>query len=72
MGRLFMNYQPTEIQDKATLMAIENHPDFEKVTDEEKVQAPAETKVLADECPKCGKVVKRGKYMHQKHCKGKK
>lgn len=21
-------------------------------------------------CPKCGRIVKQGKFMHQKHCKG--
>ena len=23
-------------------------------------------------CPKCGRMVKQGKYLHVKHCKGKK
>ena len=67
-GLLFQGGRATDVRDQATINALENHPDFKKVTDEEKVQAPTK-EVLADECPKCGKVVKRGKYMHQKHCK---
>lgn len=65
MGRMFAFGKPVEITDKATLIAIEKEPDFKKV---EEVQ---ETTVLPDECPKCGKTVKRGKVMHQKWCKGK-
>jgi len=65
MGRLFMNYQPVEITDMGTLMLIEKHPDFERV---EKVEEKKE--VLPDVCPKCGRIVKRGKVMHAKFCKG--
>lgn len=69
MGRMFAFGQPVEVNDKATIMVLENDPDFRKTEDE---KAPQETpkEVLSDECPKCGKIVKRGKYMHQKHCKG--
>lgn len=27
--------------------------------------------LFKDACPKCGRVLKRGMYMHQKYCKGK-
>lgn len=70
-GYLFFKGRPTNVTDKATIQALENHPDFQKAEHEEKKQE-TETKVLADQCPKCGRIVKRGKYMHQKHCKGKK
>lgn len=75
-GLLFMNHQPTDVKDKATIMALENHPDFRKAEDEKEVKAPTEKvlkvlKVLIpDVCPKCGKTVKRGKFMHAKYCKG--
>ncbi len=39
-------------------------------SDEEKQETTPKT-VLSDECPKCGKIVKRGKVMHQKYCKAK-
>lgn len=67
-GRMFAFGQPVEVNDKATIMALEQNPDFRKVTDEKVQETPKA--VLADECPKCGKVVKRGKFMHQKHCQG--
>ena len=72
-GLLFQNGRATEVTDQATIEALEKHPDFQKadeVQDEKAIQeAPKE--VLKDECPKCGKIVKRGKYMHAKWCKGK-
>ena len=73
MGRMFAFGQPVEVTDKATIMALEKDPAFTKLGEiqVEKVQETAQT-VLADECPKCGKVVKRGKFMHQKYCKGSK
>jgi hypothetical protein len=63
MGRQFAYGNPVEITDRATLEAIAKRPDF----------APYEAKapVLSDECPKCHRIVKRGKFMHQQHCKGK-
>ena len=69
MGRLFANGLPTEVTDRATIMALEHNQDFKKVSDEKAIQETPKA-VLSDECPKCGKVVKRGKFMHQKHCKG--
>ena len=69
MGRVFFNWNAVDITDKATLAAIQKRPDFKRVDDEKKDQAPTEKVLIPDECPKCGKVVKRGKFMHQKHCK---
>jgi hypothetical protein len=69
LGRVFAYGKPTTVNDKATIQALDKHPDFRKVEDEEKEnEAP---KVLSDVCPKCGKTVTRGKVMHQKWCKGK-
>lgn len=70
MGRVFAFGKPVDITDRATLIALDKNPDFRKVEDEKK-QETAQTEVLSDECPKCGKIVKRGKFMHQKHCQGK-
>ena len=66
-GLLFQNGRATDVQDQATIDALEKHPDFEKADEKEIQEAPKE--VLSDACPKCGKIVKRGKYMHQKWCK---
>lgn len=68
LGRMFAFGQPVEVTDKATIMVLEKDPDFKKAESPQEVAK----EVLADECPKCGKVVKRGKFMHQKHCKGSK
>jgi hypothetical protein len=68
MGRLFAFGLPTNVTDKATIAALENQPGFVKVK-EESVELVEKTPI-PDVCPKCGKTVKRGKVMHQKHCKG--
>jgi hypothetical protein len=65
-GQLFAFKKPTEVTDKATIEALQRNPDFMRVDETEPQKTP-----MPDECPKCGKVVKRGKYMHQKFCKGK-
>lgn len=66
-GYFFHSGKPVTITDRATLAAIQKEKHFELV--EEKTEA--EAKVLAkDECPKCGKVIKQGMYMHQKWCRG--
>jgi hypothetical protein len=68
-GRMFAFGHPVEVNDKATILELSSRPDFRRIEDGKKEnQAPAE--VLSDKCPKCGKVVKRGKYMHQKWCNG--
>ena len=62
MGRMFAFGREVEVTDRATIAALEKRSDFRKV---EKIE---ETAVLADECPTCHKIVKRGKFMHQKYC----
>jgi hypothetical protein len=34
------------------------------------LDGPENSEAIQDACPKCGRVVKQGKYMHQKFCKG--
>ena len=78
-GYVFVRGKPTTILDKGTLVALAQRPDFKEVKDEpqEEVRAPAQAPVLSaqgrnpDACPKCGRVVKQGKYMHIKYCDGK-
>jgi hypothetical protein len=70
MGRVFAFGHPVDVTDKATIMALEKKPEFRKVADEKEIKETTQA-VLSDECPKCGKTVKRGKFMHQKHCQGK-
>lgn len=66
-GYVFWN-GPVEVTDRATIEACLKDPTFRKV-DEEKTQA--QTEILdPSACPKCGKVVKTGRYMHVKWCKG--
>jgi hypothetical protein len=66
MGRMFAFGREVEVTDRATIAALEKRSDFRKV-DEKKIEETAQT-VLSDECPTCGKIVKRGKFMHQKYC----
>jgi hypothetical protein len=69
MGRMFAFGKPQEVNDPATISVLEKRSDFKKVEDEKEEKQETQT-VLSDECPKCGKIVKRGKFMHQQHCKG--
>lgn len=68
MGRMFAFGRAVEVTDIATITALEKRSDFRKV-DEKTIEETTQA-VLADECPKCHRIVKRGKFMHQKHCKG--
>jgi hypothetical protein len=65
-GYFFWNSKPVEITDRATLQAIQKEDGF-KVFEEE----PAPVMVAnPDACGKCGKVVKQGRYMLEKFCRG--
>lgn len=70
-GYVFANGKPATIVDKATEEALLKNPAFRKVEDEKvEVKETAEAPVLAsDACRKCGKVVKQGRYMHEKFCR---
>ena len=89
-GWLFAYGKPTDVTDRATIAALERHPDFMRVDEkpsEEGLEEGATTPLpdpvasslgdpgkpkIPDICPKCGKTVKRGKFMHQRFCRGKK
>lgn len=66
-GRTFLWGKPTDITEKATIAALLTHPDFKKVDDEAKETKP---ETVLKSCPKCGKVISRGMYFHQKYCQG--
>jgi len=68
-GRMFAFGSPVEVNDAATQRILDARPDFRRVEDAKEEPRQGEA-VLSDACPKCGKVVKRGKFMHQKYCKG--
>lgn len=79
MGRTFAFGNPVDVNDNATLKALEGRRDFAQYVEAPAVEAPAAEPaplpvvqvVNMDACPKCGKVLGRGKYMHVKFCKGK-
>lgn len=79
-GYVFAWGNPTEIKDQATITALSMNPSFKRIEDEnyqapqaQAIEAPASPKVLDPHaCPKCGRIVKQGKVLHIKHCKGRK
>lgn len=78
-GHVFMHGKPTTITDKATEEAVLQRSDFTRCKDEEipkqaeQGKREEETPVLNnDACPKCGKIVRQGKYMHVRWCGTKK
>lgn len=79
-GYVFAYGQPTDVIDNATIEALHNKPEFRRYEDEmdqtpqvQAVEAPAKPAILDPHaCPKCGRIVKQGKVLHVKHCRGKK
>lgn len=71
-GYVFTYGNPTDVADKATIEALSANPLYRRIDDavqrEERQEAAEEVK--DDSCPKCGKVVTRGKHIHVKYCKG--
>jgi Zn finger protein HypA/HybF involved in hydrogenase expression len=67
-GHVFKWRKPTTVTDPATISAIKKDPTFYEVKEE------AEEEKVLDRyaCPKCGKHVKQGHYLHVKHCRGEK
>lgn len=61
-GYVFAHGKPTTVTDRASIEALKRHHEFVECEDE--VQADPHA------CPKCGRVVKQGHYMHVKYCKG--
>lgn len=69
-GVTFLFRNPTTVDNKATIERLKKDPLF-RIYDEEKAEATAEAEVLtSDTCPKCGRYVKQGKFLHVKFCKG--
>lgn len=71
-GYVFTYGNPTDVADKATIEALSVNPLYRRIDDavqrEERQEAAEEVK--DDACPKCGKVLTRGKHIHVKYCKG--
>jgi len=74
MGRTFAFGKPVEVNDNATLKALEGRRDFaayvEAPPKAEESPLPVVQVINMDACPKCGKSLGRGKYMHVKFCRG--
>lgn len=72
-GYVFMYGQPTSVTDHATIEALLQREDFKPVVEEQKRDEPkTETAAAPDgTCPKCGRYIRQGRYMHIKFCRGK-
>jgi len=81
-GYVFANGNPVTILDRGTLEAIvkddsfklvpqpvQPEPEPQPIVEPEQVEY-SDMDASADGCPKCGKVILRGRYMHEKYCKG--
>lgn len=72
-GHVFAWRKPVTVIDRATIEACLKDPTFKEFKDavrkEEVPEAPAPE---VKGCSKCGVVMNRGLYMHEKYCKGKK
>jgi len=77
-GYVFVGEKPVTITDRGTLLALERMHDFkpcEERHEEEKTEAKTEVltpakATVANACPKCGRVLSRGMFMHRKYCRG--
>jgi hypothetical protein len=73
-GYVFANGNPADVTDKATIDELSINPLYRRINDavreEGQGQEAAEEVVDMTTCPKCGKSVTRGRYMHIKNCKG--
>lgn len=69
-GYVFKWGKPTTVEDQGTIEAISKEKGFSRY--EEAEQEATQENAILDKyaCPKCGKHVKQGHYMHVKHCKG--
>jgi hypothetical protein len=66
-GYVFANGNPVTILDRGALEAIRKDATFKQVDQAQEAEtiATAETG-----CPKCGKIIGRGRAIHVKYCKG--
>jgi hypothetical protein len=63
-GVEFFGGVPTNVENASTIEKLKKNPDFMEVVEQTLV-------VEQGGCPKCGRVIGRGRVMHEKHCKGK-
>jgi PHP family Zn ribbon phosphoesterase len=75
-GNMFLFKNAVDVVNKSTIEKLLKDPDFEVYQEatlfqEKKETKKEEKKENPDACPKCGRVIKQGKYLHAKHCKGK-
>ena len=66
-GYVFCNGNPVTVTDRGTLEAIEKDETFIKVDAIQEKEAVATAEAG---CPKCGRVLGRGRAIHIKFCKG--
>jgi len=64
-GVTFMFRNPTTVENKTTIEKLMKDPQFKRYHEE-----TTQVITLPDICPKCGRLVKQGKVMHQRFCKG--
>ena len=71
-GYVFAYGNPTDVTDKATVEILSVNPLYRRYEDALRKKEGQETaeEVATDACPKCGKVITRGKHIHVKYCKG--
>lgn len=72
-GYLFAFNKPTTVADPATVAALRKQPaKFKEIADAEEIKEAPAAEILNDKdaCPKCGRIVRQGKYMHVKFCRG--
>lgn len=71
-GYQFWNRKPVTILDRATLEEIKKDASFKKYESVVDAPPPQRQEATAENepCPKCGRVIGRGRVMHMKFCKG--
>lgn len=72
-GRMCLRGKPFEVVDTYALGVFSTDPQFEEVkenADEEEIKEAAPQVLKGKACTKCGKLIHKGWYMHDKWCKG--
>jgi len=63
-GHTFLFRNSVTVENKTTIAKLLTDNDFEVVNERQVTVASP------DACPKCGRIIKQGKFMHAKYCKG--
>lgn len=63
-GLEFFGGVPVDVENQATIDRLKRKDDFMEVV--ETASPPSDPKG----CPKCGRVIGRGRVIHEKYCKG--